>query len=83
MAGFYCILHCVQAHTRKNVQCRIIKFSPGSYVYQLVKVVLTHLHFFILVAEIKASVLALTSALSFCFYIWFLDGLTLRRSSKL
>ena len=50
---------------------------------QLVKIVLADLHSFILVAEIKASVLALTSALSFCFYIWFLDGLTLRRSSKL
>ena len=50
---------------------------------QLVKIVLADLHSFILVAESKASVLALTSALSFCFYIWFLDGLTLRRSSKL
>ena len=50
---------------------------------QLVKIVPRHLHSFILVAEIKASVLASTSTLSFCFYIWFLDGLTLRRSSKL
>ena len=64
-------------------KCRIIKVSPGSCVCQLVKIVLADLHSFILVAEIKASVLALTSALSFCFYIWFLDGLTLRRSSKL